>query len=108
MPRRKIGFLIDSRREILDICSILGSFLSKTAKIDHFDQNDPKIELVFQIRMHRSIRNLFLRLAMYLHRHNIMIPRNENIPTIMRTHTRHAMCDSRYTHISWDHHIILM
>ena len=57
MPRPEIKFLIHSRRDILKISSILVSFWSKLSILAVFDQNDPKIELVFQIRMHRSIRN---------------------------------------------------
>ena len=74
MPRPEIKFLIDSRRDILEISSILGSFWSKTAKIDHFDQNDPKIKLIFKISLRESIRNFISGLGMSLHRYNIMIP----------------------------------
>ena len=47
MGRRKIKFLIDSRRDILKISSILGSFWSKLSILTVFDPNDPKIELIF-------------------------------------------------------------
>ena len=66
--RREIKLLIDSHRDILKVSSILGLFWSKTAKIDHFDQNDPKIELISKFWIRRSIRNLILRTFMYLHR----------------------------------------
>ena len=74
MGRREIKFLIDSHRDILKISSILVSFWSKTAKIDHFDQNDPEIELIFKISLRESIRNLISDLGMSLHRYIIMIP----------------------------------
>ena len=74
MNVRKIKFLIDLRIQNLEISSISGSFWSKTAKIDHFDQNDPKLTLIFKISLRESIRNLFFRIDMYLHRYNITIP----------------------------------
>ena len=74
MNVRKIKFLIDLRIQNLEISSILGSFWSKTSKIDNFDHNDPKIEPISKFWIRRSIRNLISRQGMSLHRYAIMIP----------------------------------
>ncbi len=101
MGVQRIEFLIDLCIRIFKNSSILGSKWSQTVKIDQFDQNEPKIKRILKIRMHRSIRNLILRIVMCLHSWYADIPWNAIVPTTVHFLTKWTH-DSRYSRI-WRH-----